>query len=51
MNQALQVLLNLVAAGHDFAASLKAVADRFNVNPDWLGYEFDRANDDQWRDQ
>lgn len=50
MHQALRALQLLVAAGFDFAASLKTVADHFKVNPDWLGYEFDRANDDQWRD-
>lgn len=49
MQRALSVLLKRVASGEDFAVALKQVSNKFKVNPDWLAYEFDRANDDQWR--
>ena len=50
MHQALKTLQLLVAGGFDFSASLKAVADHFNVNKERLASEFDADNDDQWRD-
>jgi hypothetical protein len=50
MHQALKTLCLLVWAGHDFASALKKVADHFKVNEDQLAFEFDAANDDQWRD-
>ena len=49
MHQALRALQLLVAGGFDFSASLKAVADHFNVEKERLASEFDAANDDQWR--
>lgn len=49
VQQAANALAFLVSMGEDFAASLKAVAERFGVNPDIVAYEFDAINNDQWR--